>query len=79
MSECPRCEFDLDDVLPGDNQCPNCGLLYIGVQIGETWSDDEYQLAVWETDPQLTKEHFGVTDRMFENHQLKPKSTERKP
>ena len=67
MSDCPRCDTDITFPDPGLSRCPSCGLRYIGVQEGETWSDDEHQVAVWETDVPAVKSFYGVTEKDFES------------
>ena len=71
MSECPSCESEVDYVMPGDGKCESCGLLYIGVQEGETYSEGDHQIPVWETCSNTLKSFFGVTDEMFRKHQMK--------
>jgi hypothetical protein len=49
MCECPRCFYDLgNDIGGGSGECPVCRPPYtIESEGGETWSGDEYPVAVW--------------------------------
>jgi hypothetical protein len=71
MCECPRCDADIDYVQPGDGKCDECGLLYIGIQIGDTWSEHEYQMPIWETDSDVIKAFYDVPESWFTKHELK--------
>ena len=66
MADCPRCDADIEIKWGSHGACLSCGLLYIVEQQGDTWSGDEFPIAVWETDADAVKAAYGVTDADFE-------------
>jgi hypothetical protein len=65
-AECPSCEAEIEyGWTPG--KCPHCGLLYVVEQDGETWSGDEYPVAIFETEHAM-RNLYGVVQLSFDNH-----------
>lgn len=72
MADCPRCgmSFDYDPWI--DGECPHCGNLFVCIQDGETWTDTDCEVLIFQSDAELAR-IYRVPECLFDRSRRKGK------